>query len=98
MPRDTPKEAENTSAEDADACGVTVLVTEGGKYATKRWSWNPALGEWSKRGYSAGSLFFPYERPVLNLDELVTLLDKVRQNPRAFIVRGALTNAVRRQI
>ena len=73
------------------SCGLTVLRTTGKvAYATKRWVWRAALGEWSKISYAAGARFHPEELTVASLTDLVSVLDHVRRDPRAFVVRGAL--------
>ena len=79
----------------AIGCGVTVLRTDEGRFATKRWAWSVPLQEWRKVSYEAGAWFAPTEHPVGNLTELVTVLDAVRRDPRAFVVRGALTDAAK---
>ncbi len=59
--------------------------------ATKRWKWDTAKQEWSKISYEAGAWFVPQEHPVADLAGLVEVLDTVRRDPRAFVVRGSLT-------
>ncbi len=73
-----------------DGCGITVLRTAPRYSATKRWRWDAALGQWSKVSYNAGSMFAPREHQVRNLADLVDVLDVVRRDPRAFVVRGSL--------
>jgi len=67
-----------------------VLRTAPRYSATKRWRWDAAIGQWSKVSYQAGTMFAPREHQVRNLAELVGVLDVVRHDPRAFVVRGAL--------
>jgi len=67
-----------------------VLRTAPRYSATKRWRWDSTLGQWSKVSYQAGAMFAPCEHKVRNLAELVEVLDAVRHDPRAFVVRGAL--------
>jgi len=82
----------------SDGCGVTVLGAINGGRATKQFKWNPTLHEWVKISYEAGAWFHPIEHQVHNLGELVQILDAVRGNPRAFVVRGALAPWAREQI
>ena len=79
------------SAPSSTGCGITVLRTIGTARATKQWQWNAKGQEWSKISYQAGAWFIPREHQVANLAGLVAVLDKVQRDPRAFIVRGALT-------
>ena len=78
----------------APPCSVTILRTVGTARATKHWRWNAVKNEWSKKSYNAGAMFEPATRPVRNLVELVAVLDAVRRDPRAFVVRGDLTPGV----
>lgn len=71
-----------------------MLRTVGNARATKEWSWNPHQREWRKISYQAGAWFEPTQHQVENLGELVAILDRVRADPRAFVVRGDLTEAV----
>jgi hypothetical protein len=71
-------------------CGLTVLRCTGAARATKRWSWNSTLQEWRKISYQAGAWFTPREHRVSELAGLVDVLDQVRRDPCALIVRGAL--------
>jgi hypothetical protein len=74
--------------------GLTVLRCAGaGCNASKRWQWNPTLGQWRKIGYSAGASFYAEEHALANLRELADLLEQVQRDPLAFIVRGQLTAA-----
>lgn len=75
------------------SCSITVLRAVDGKRATKRWSWNPTLGGWIKVSYSAGAWFTPSEHQVADLAGLVGVLDMVRSDPSAFVVRGGLAPA-----
>lgn len=79
-------------------CGVMILRTTGSALATKRWRWNPTLRQWSKRSYEAGAFFLAEEQPVASLAELADVLERIGQDPRAFIVRGALLDAAREQL
>jgi len=83
-----------TEAAASPGCGLTVLRCIGSARATKEWSWNAHLREWRKVSYQAGAWFAPTEHKVANLGGLVDLLDGVRRDPRAFVVRGALTEAI----
>ena len=85
-PRQTRNEA---------GCGVTVLRTTASCRATKRWRWNGETQEWSRIAYCAGAWFHPTEHHIHDFGELVTLLDELRSDPRALVVRGALTDKVR---
>jgi hypothetical protein len=85
---------EASEATDA-VCGVTVLRTGHDRCATKTWRWNPKLGEWTVRAYNAGTWFVPREHHVRNLHELANVLEEVRRDPRAFVVRGALAQHAR---
>lgn len=68
------------------------------RYATKRWIWSAALQEWRSVAYDAGAAYNIYERPISNLHDLAALLDKVRTDPRSFIVRGEVLPEVREVI
>jgi hypothetical protein len=68
------------------------------RYATKRWAWNLTLQQWTKVDYDAGGRFEVAERPVANLHDLARLIDKARQDPRLFIVRGELLPEVREAV
>ena len=72
-------------------CGLTVLRTVGNARATKQWRWNPNGQEWSKISYQAGAWFVPREHQVVDLAGLMAVLEQVQHDPRAFVVRGALT-------
>ncbi len=87
-----------TGALAPDGCSITVLRTTGRATATKRWSWEPHLREWRKISYQAGALFSPQEVSVANLEALVTVLERVQRDPRAFVVRGDLSPTVREQL
>jgi hypothetical protein len=88
------------------SCGLTLLRTVDGRKkgeivrhrATKTFHWNTTLGEWLKRGYSAGALFTAQERTVGSLAELAAVIEAVRNDPCTFIVRGALAPAMRAAI
>jgi hypothetical protein len=86
-----PPPVNDTGAELGGGCSVTVLCALGDARATKRFVWSPTLQEWRKISYQAGAWFTATEHPVANLTELVAVLDRVRRDPRAFLVRGALT-------
>lgn len=73
---------------------MTVLRTVKHFRATKRWKYNPVFQEWVKVSYEAGAWFSPHEHGVNNLAGLVKVLDQVRHDPCAFIVRGALHDDV----
>ncbi len=72
-------------------CGVTVLRTVKDARATKRWRWDVKGQEWSKISYEAGAWFIPQEHQIADLAGLVEVLDVLRRDPRAFVVRGSLT-------
>jgi hypothetical protein len=76
-------------------CGLTILRTTGFARATKRWSWNPTLQEWRKISYSAGARFTAEECPVASLTDLAAVLERVSRDPRAFVVRGSLSQSAR---
>ncbi len=82
-----------SDGDTSSGCGVTVLRTVEGARATKEWRWHPQLQQWQKISYQAGAFFIPREHQVANLAELVEVLDDVRRDPCAFVVRGALTPA-----
>jgi hypothetical protein len=70
---------------------ITLLRTIGGSYyATKRHLWQPVAQKWETFGYNAGGNFFPSEHPVSSLSELASLIEKTRNNPYIFAIRGAL--------
>ena len=79
-------------------CGLTVLRTTGSARATKRWRWNLTLREWTKISYTAGARFTAEECRVSSLADLAAVLACVSHDPRAFIVRGALTQAAHDEI
>ena len=81
-------------------CHITVLRTAGPyQVATKHWRWNPIRNAWTKiSDFSAGGWFTAEVRPVASLDDLSTTLDVIRRDPRAFIVRGELTEQARTAI
>ncbi|WP_140886694.1 hypothetical protein [Muricoccus nepalensis] len=60
------------------------------RFATKRWAWNLTSSDWRKISYDAGASFTAHERPVASLADVAALLEKVRLDPQAFIVRGEL--------
>lgn len=60
------------------------------RFATKRWIWSDALGEWRKISYDAGATFTAEERPVGSLADVAAVLEQARRDPTAFVVRGAL--------
>jgi len=74
-------------------CGFTVLRCRGDRFATKRWVWNSHLGQWVKTSYGAGREFIPTECHVSDLRSMGDALEMLRKDPRAFIVRGALSPA-----
>ncbi len=76
-------------------CGITILRTVNEARATKRWKWDAARQEWSKISYQAGVWFLPQEHRFADLAGLVAVLDDARRDPRAFAVRGALTQETR---
>lgn len=78
--------------------GYTVLRAASGKFATKQWSWNPTLQQWTKRSYSAGAWFIPTEEVAANLDELATSIQRIALNPSAMIIRGALKPEFRERL
>lgn len=80
------------------SCGLTVLRTTGFARATKRWRWNLTLREWVKTSYTAGARFTAEELHVTSLADLVAVLACLTQDPRAFIVRGALSHAAHDEI
>ena len=76
--------------------GLTILrTTSKGALATKRHQWNAHQQRWEKHSYQAGARFHAEEATFADLDELAARLEQVRRDPRAFIVRGALTKATR---
>jgi len=87
----------HTSA-DAVTIMRTVPGRAGERFATKRWIWNHTLNEWRSIAYDAGAFFTVEERPVGSLQDLAAVVEDVRRDPRAFMVRGALTAAVRTEI
>lgn len=80
---------------NGDGCGVTILRTVKQHRATKRWRWDDARQAWVLTSYEAGARFAPEERQAADLGELVAVLQEVRRDPSAFVVRGALKPAVR---
>ena len=77
----------------SSGCGVTILRTVDSARATKRWTWNVTLAQWLKVSYAAGAQFRAAEHDVADLAGLVDVLDGVRADPCAFVVRGALSAA-----
>lgn len=81
--------------EPAHPLGLTVLRCVGDKRATKRFVWNHGLGEngaWVKTSFNAGAVFIPVEHRLANLRSLADLVEGLRSDPRAFIVRGGLSD------
>ena len=74
----------------APGCGVTVLRALPGRHAAKQWIWSPTARCWRKIDYDLGGRFRTTEYPVANLAELGGVLERVRRDPRAVVVRGAL--------
>ncbi|MBL6082093.1 hypothetical protein JMJ56_29380 [Belnapia sp. T18] len=60
------------------------------RYATKRWVWNLTLQEWQRIAYDAGATFTAEERPVSCLADVAAVLEEIRHDPTAFVVRGEL--------
>lgn len=79
------------------ADNLTILRTipgrAGDRFATKQWRWNPTLNQWTSIAYSAGSEFMAEVFAVSDLDSLARTIDHIRADPRAFAVRGDLTEA-----
>lgn len=74
---------------------ITILRTSDRRYhACKRIRWLGATSQWVKEQYKLGILFTFYSRPIENIDDLATLLEKIRCDPRSFIVRGIPTEEV----
>jgi hypothetical protein len=87
-------EADSDAAAERSACAVTILRTIKHHCATKTWTLQTS-GERKVQDYDSGMHFAPTEVTVASLDELHDLLDQLQHDPRAFIVRGALTPEVR---
>lgn len=77
---------------------MTILRTGSERLATKQWTRDPNRHEWSKRSHDAGALFTAEERPVASPEALVQLLEEIRPDPPAFVIRGELAPWVRRGI
>jgi len=86
------------TSSDAVTIMRTVPSRTGERSATKRWAWNHTLHEWRSMAYDAGAFFTVEERPVGSLQDLAAVVEDVRRDPRAFMVRGAPTAAVRTEI
>ncbi|MBV8093128.1 MAG: hypothetical protein JO110_07815, partial [Acetobacteraceae bacterium] len=84
------RDAGETDPPKDTGCGLTILRTVKNFLATKQFHWNPTLQEWTKISYGAGAWFEPEERSFDSLAGLVDVLDTIRRDPCAFIVRGAL--------
>lgn len=84
----------------ARACHITVLrTTRSDSLATKRWRWDWASNQWQKASsYSAGAWFTAREISISSLSELAAVVEELRRDPSAFIVRGALTDDAREAI
>lgn len=78
--------------------GLTVLRTLPTARATKEWRWNQHLQQWSMHSYAAGGQFFPEEMTFVGIDGLAAVMERVQADAHALIVRGALTDAVRRHL
>lgn len=81
--------------EPAHPLGLTVLRCVGDKRATKKFAWNHGLGEsgaWVKTSFTAGAVFIPVEHRLADLRSLADLVEGLRSDPRAFIVRGGLSD------
>ena len=75
--------------------GITVLRCMGDARATKRWRKDPTNGSWTKASYQAGAWFTATEHKVSSLADLAKLVDGMRRDPAAMIVRGALCSNTR---
>ena len=71
-------------------CGLTVLRCTGSSRATKCWRWNHTRQQWRKITYQAGTWFTATAMHFADLQGLVAVLEQIRRDPRALIVRGAL--------
>lgn len=85
-----------TAAADPQPCGFTVFRTARETCATKRWLWTGQ--EWRKDSYTAGARFDAQEVAFSTIDDLAAILERVRRDPRAFVLRGALTDQARIEI
>ncbi|MBB5696441.1 hypothetical protein [Muricoccus pecuniae] len=65
------------------------------RWATKRWTWDADPIGWRNVSYDAGAVFTVQERSVACLADFAGLLETLRRDPCAFIVRGELLPEVR---
>ena len=78
------------------AGGYTVLrCADAKRRATKLWSWNLTLNQWTRHDYNAGMWFHPTEENTNSLDELFDGIVRNSANPTALVIRGALKPAHR---
>jgi hypothetical protein len=90
--------AAERNGRDRPMSAVTVLRAIKNFRATKTWSLQTS-GEWKlQKSYGAGMHFAPATIAVTSLDELYQLLDQLRHDPAAFIVRGDLAPWVREML
>lgn len=70
------------------ADSITVLRCRYGHRATKRWHIDPATGELLCDGYDAGYRFAVTEHEVDGLHGVGSVIDRIRRDPRNFLVMG----------
>ena len=89
--RPTRPTEETRASHAAQTCSLTILRTVANTAATKRFVWDEHSQEWRKNSYSAGAWFEPREVSFSGIDGLAAVVEQVRRDSRALIVRGALT-------
>ena len=80
----------NADGASRPSCAVSVLRTVGDGRATKRFKWHPTSQAWLKTAYSMGKQFIATRHEVRSVQDLGTLVETTRRDPRAFIIRGEL--------
>ncbi len=83
---------------ESGKCGFTILRARTGCYCTKQWSWDASRKIWAKTSYSAGLLFTVEEVTFTSLKEMAVILDKLRGDSKAFVVRGKLLPDVKEKV
>ena len=79
--------------------GLTILRTLGGLQATKRWTWHAATQCWLKKSYDKAAQFNVGEvTEMTEIDDLAEAIRQIAADPRAMIIRGALTEAARAKV
>jgi hypothetical protein len=90
---DGDNQAEGAGAHTPDS--VTVLHCGRSYRATKIHTWRADPGRWETLAYAAGPRFRFTEYPISGVHDLGAVIDSLRSDPTAFVVRGAISQAAR---